>query len=101
MLEHSPWDIEIDLEPGKQLPSSYLYPLSHNELEALREYINEILKTGKIKPSKGSAEVPVFFVLKTHGRGLRVVVDYHGLNTIMIKDRYPLPLMSELIDCVG
>ena len=101
MLEHSLWDIEIDFEPGKQLPSGYLYPLSHNELEALREYINEILKTGKIKPSKGSAGVPVFFVLKMHGKGLRVVVDYCGLNTIMIKDRYSLPLMSELINHVG
>jgi len=67
---HSPWDIEIDLEPGKQPPSGHLYPLSHNELEALREYIDEMLKTGKIRPSKGSAGAPVFFVLKTHDRGL-------------------------------
>ena len=99
--EHSPWDIEIDLEPGKQPPSGHLYPLSHNELEALREYIDEMLKTGKIRPSKGSAGAPVFFVPKTHGRGLRVVVDYRGLNAITIKDRYPLPLMSELMDRVG
>ncbi len=101
LLEHSPWNIEIDLEPGKQPPSGHLYPLSHNELEALREYIDEMLKTGKIRPSKGSAGAPVFFVPKTHGRGLRVVVDYRGLNAITIKDRYPLPLMSELMDRVG
>src|SRR5436305_12004032 len=66
--EHSPWDIEIDLETGKQPPRGHLYPLSHNELEALREYIDEILKTGKIRPSKGSAGAPVFFVPTTHGR---------------------------------
>ena len=99
--EHSPWDIEIDLKPGKQPPSGHLYPLSHNELEALHEYIDKMLKTDKIRPSKGSARVLVFFVLKMHGRGLRVVVDYCGLNVIMIKDRYPLPLMSELMDRVG
>ena len=101
MPEHSPWDIKINLEPGKQPPSGHLYPLSHNELEALREYIDEMLKTGKIRPSKGSARAPVFFVPKMHGRGLRVVVDYYDLNTIMIKDRYPLPLMSELMNHVG
>ena len=67
----------------------------------LHEYIDEMLKTGKIRPSKGSAGAPVFFVPKTHGRGLRVVVDYRSLNTITIKDRYPLPLMSELMDRVG
>ena len=66
----------------------------------LHEYIDEMLKTGKIKLSKGSAGAPVFFVLKMHGRGLQVVVDYHDLNTITIKDRYLLPLMSELINHV-
>ena len=101
MPEHSLWDIKIDFKPGKQSPNSHLYPLSHNELEALHEYIDEMLKTGKIRPSKGSAGAPVFFVPKTHGRGLRVVVDYRGLNAITIKDRYPLPLMSELMDRVG
>ena len=67
----------------------------------LCEYIDEMLKTGKIRPSKDSAGVPVFFMLKMHGRGLQVVVDYCSLNAIMIKDRYPLPLMSELIDHIG
>ena len=70
MLEHSPWNIEINLEPGKQLPSGHLYLLSHNKLEALCEYIDKMLKTGKIRPSKGSAGTLVFFVLKMHGRGL-------------------------------
>ena len=60
-----------------------------------------MLKVEKIRPSKSPTSAPIFFVLKTHGRGLWVVVDYHGLNAIMIKDRYPLPLMSELIDHVG
>src|SRR5947209_2683810 len=60
-----------------------------------------MLKSGKIRPSKGSAGAPVFFVPKSHGRGLRVVVDYRGLNAITIKDKYPLPLMSELMDRVG
>ena len=101
LLDHSPWNIEIDLELGKQPSSSHLYPLSHNELEMLHEYIDEMFKAGKIRPSKGSAGAPVFFVPKSHGRGLRVVVNYRGLNAITIKDKYPLPLMSELMDRVG
>ena len=32
-----------------------------------------------------------------HG-GLRLVVDYRGLNAVTVKNRYPLPLISELLD---
>ena len=91
----------IDLEPGKQPPSGHLYALSHNELVVLKEYLDEMLKSGKIRPSKSPAGAPIFIVPKPHGRGLRIVVDYHGLNAITIKDKYPLPLMTDLIDRVG
>jgi hypothetical protein len=37
------------------------------------------------------------FVLKKGG-GLRLCVDYHGLNKITIKNRTPLLLISETID---
>ena len=86
MPEHGPWDMSIDLEPGKQPLSGHLYPLSHDEMEYLRAYIDEMLKSEKICPSKSSCGAPIFIVLKLHGRGLRVVVDYRGLNAITIKD---------------
>ena len=93
--------MEIDLEPGKQPPSGRLYLLSHTKGETMRAYIEEILKTRKIRPSKSPTGAPIFFILKPYGKGLRVVVNYRGLNAITIKDRYPLPLMLELIDRVG
>ena len=42
---------------------------------------------------------PFFFVGKKDGK-LRPVVDYRKLNTITVPDRYPLPLIQELIDQV-
>ena len=36
--------------------------------------------------------------MKKLGGGLRFYVDYRGLNTITIKNRYPLPLISETLD---
>ena len=91
----------IDLELGKQPLSGHLYPLSHDKMEYLRAYIDEMLKSGEICPSKSPCGVPIFIVPKPHGRGLRVVVDYYGLNAITIKDRYPLPLMTNLMDRVA
>ena len=40
---------------------------------------------------------PVFFIKKKDG-SLRLVQDYWALNTIMVKNKYPLPLISELIN---
>jgi hypothetical protein len=56
--------------------------------------------TGKIRPSKSPAAAPILFVPKPHGRGLRLCVDYRGINKITIANCYPLPLMSELQDWV-
>ena len=39
---------------------------------------------------------PVFFIKKKDG-SLWLVQDYRVLNAVTIKNRYPLPLISELI----
>jgi len=39
---------------------------------------------------------PVFFVKKKDGK-LRLVQDYHALNAMTVKNKYPLPLIPELI----
>jgi len=89
-----------DLEPGKQPPSGKLYPLSPDELELLKEYLDKMLRTGKIRPSNSSAEAPICFSKQANGK-LHIVVDYRGLNAITIKDKYPLPLMTTLMKQVG
>jgi len=90
----------IDLELGKQPPSGKLYSLSPDEPELLKEYLDEMLQNGKIHPSKSSAGASIFFTKKANGK-LQIVVDYRGLNAITIKDKYPLPLMTTLMEQVG
>ena len=43
------------------------------------------------------AGAPVIFAPKKDGT-LRLCVDYRGLNAITVKNRYPIPLISELLD---
>jgi len=93
-------DMTIDLEPGKQPPSGKLYPLSPDELKLLKEYLDEMLENGKIRPSKSSACAPIFFAKQANGK-LQIVVDYGVLNAITIKDKYPLPLMTTLMEQGG
>ena len=65
----------------------------------LKEFLEENLVKGFIRESKSSASVPILFAPKKDG-GLRLCVDYRGLNSITIKNRYPLPLITKIIDRV-
>jgi len=58
----------IDCEPGNQPASGKFYPLSSDELELLKEYLDEMLKNGKIRPNKSSASAPIFFVKQANGQ---------------------------------
>jgi uncharacterized membrane protein len=95
---HREFDHAIDLKDGEQPPWGPIYALSGTELEALRTYLDKMLAEGKIRPSKSPAGAPILFVPKPEGRGLRLCVDYRGLNRVTIMNRFPLPLMNELQD---
>jgi len=44
--------------------------------------------------------LPVFFVGKKN-RKKKIVIDYHNLNDQTIKNNYPLPLITDLLDNMG
>ncbi|KAG0158396.1 hypothetical protein PDIDSM_5910 [Penicillium digitatum] len=85
------------LTRGQTLTFWPLYPMSRNELEVLKDWIEDNLRKGFIRPSSSPAASPVLFVKKPGG-GLRFCVDYRALNAITVKDRYPLPLTKETLN---
>jgi len=95
--KHQPWDHEIPLETGKKPTYGPIYSLSEKELAVLRDYLKDNLEKGFIRPSTSPAGYPILFVPKKDG-SLRLCVDYRQLNGITIKNRYALPLISELHD---
>ena len=62
--------------------------------------MEEQLRKEYIRSSKSPQTSPVFFVEKKD-RKKRMVQDYQYLNKGTIKDNYPLPLISDLIDTMG
>src|SRR5215475_6410864 len=70
--------------------------MSLEEQAELDTFLEDALSTGRIRPSKSPIGAPVFFVKKKDGR-LRFVQDYRALNAITRKNRYPLPLVDDLI----
>ena len=100
LLPHRSFDHAIDMVEGREPPWGPIYALSEKELEVLRTYLDDMLRIGKIHPSKCSAGAPILFVPKKEGHGLHLSVDYRGLYKVTILNRYPLPLMNELRDRV-
>lgn len=94
---HREHDHSIDIEPGKTPPCEPIYSLSLTELAEAKRYIDENLRKGFIRPSTSSAGAPILFAKKKDG-SLRLCVDYRGLNRITRKNRYPLPLVGDLLD---
>ena len=72
---------------GKEPPWGPVYALSEKELVVLKEYLDTMLAGCKIRPSKSPIGAPILFVPKKEGRGLRLCVDYRGLNTETILNR--------------
>ncbi|CUS10238.1 unnamed protein product, partial [Tuber aestivum] len=62
--EHTKYDHRIDLIPRSTPPFGPIYPISVKERTALREFISEMLRTGKIKRSTSWSSAPILFVPK-------------------------------------
>ena len=94
------WDHAIELKEGapSTLPGK-VYPLTQVEQKTLEEFIQEHSKKGYIRPSKSPYASPFFFIKKKDGK-LRPVQDYRKVNEWTIRNRYPLPLIPELINRV-
>jgi len=94
------WDHAIDVKEGFVLRKEKVYPLSREEREEVREFMKEQLRKGYIQPSKSPQMAPVFFVGKKDKKK-RMVQDYRYLNEWMIKNNYPLPLISNVLENIG
>jgi len=100
MLTRKIWNHVIDLKEMFKLQKGRIYPLSKNEREEVQNFVEDQLRKGYIRPSKSSQTSPVFFVGKKNG-SKQMMMDYRNLNNQTVKNNYPLPLITELIDNMG
>ncbi len=94
---HRPYDCAIELLSGMYPPKGRLYSLSAPEREAMEKYISDSLAAKIIRPSSSPAGAGFFFVEKKDD-SLRPCIDYRGLNSITVRNMYPLPLMSSAFE---
>jgi hypothetical protein len=94
---HREYNYSIKIKEGLRVPNLPIYNLSRRELDILQEYLNTAQEKGWIRPSKSPAGAPILFVPKSDGT-MRLCVDYQGLNKVTVKNWYPIPLVSEMLD---
>ena len=100
MPTQKPWDHAIDLKKDFVPRKGQIYPLSRMEKKEVQAFVESQLKKGYIRPSKSLQTLLVLFVPKKDGKR-RMVQNYRYVNKGTIKNSYPLPLISELIDSMG
>jgi hypothetical protein len=92
-------NLKIILQEGKSLSIRPLYNMLQNKLKSLKEYLDNLLSKGYIRPSNSPYRLPVLFA-KKKDRSLQLCVDYQRLNAITICDKYAIPNMTSLLDCL-
>ena len=73
------------------------YRLAQVERAKVREKIQSLLASGVIRESESEYASPIILIPKKNG-DVRMCVDYRALNRSTVKDRYPMPLVSDQLD---
>ncbi|GJT31461.1 putative reverse transcriptase domain-containing protein [Tanacetum coccineum] len=92
-----PVEFQIDLIPRAAPVARVSYRLEPSEMKELLEQLQELSDKGFIRPSSSPWGAPVLFFKKKDG-SFRMCIDYHELNKLTVKNRYPLPRIDDLFD---
>ena len=87
----------IDLLPGASRPNQLAYRCNPTETTELQRQFQELIDTGYIKESISPCFIPSLLVPKKCGT-MRMCVDNHAINNIIIKCRYPISKLDDTLD---
>jgi hypothetical protein len=88
---------EIQLQQDYPPQNIGMYKMSVMENVEIEKTIQELLDKGVIMPSTSACGSPIVLVPKKGGTW-HMCVDFRSLKKIMVKNRYPLPRIDDLLD---
>lgn len=90
-------DHHIPLLQGSQPVNQRGYRVPYVQKLEIEKQVKEMLENGVIQVSTSPFASPVILVKKKDNTW-RMCVDYRRLNDITIKNKYPIPIIDELLD---
>ncbi|GJX29119.1 putative reverse transcriptase domain-containing protein [Tanacetum coccineum] len=91
------FEFQIDLVSGAAPVARSPYRLAPSEMQELSTQLQQLSDKEFIRPSSLPWGAPVLFVKKKDG-SFQMCIDYHELNKLTVKNRYPLPRIDNLFD---
>lgn len=89
-------DHHIPIKAGSQPVNAHPYRCPYFQKEEIEKIVKEILANGVIRHSTSPYASPVLLVKKKDNTW-RMVIDYRALNSITVKNKYPIPVIEELL----
>jgi hypothetical protein len=90
-------DHSIPLVPRSLPPNIRLYRHPFSQKNEIEKMVQELLTAGVIHPSTSPYSSPVVMVMKKEG-SWRMCPDFRALNKLTIKDKFPIPVIDDLLD---
>lgn len=94
---HRVLDHTIALVPNAVPVNAHPYRYSPAQKDETKCQVSDMLAAGLISPSCSPFASPVLLV-KKKDNSWRFCVDYRRLNTLTVKNKFPLPIVDELLD---
>ncbi len=94
IIEH-----EINVKDNRPVRQG-IRPLNPIQRKFVANEVDRLCKLGLVQPSKSPWSSPLVIVKKANG-DFRMCVDYRKVNSLTVKDSYPIPRISDILDSLS
>jgi N6-adenosine-specific RNA methylase IME4 len=94
---HRSCDHKIPIKEGSNPPNMRPYRMPHKQKNIVEELVPKMLKNSEIRLSNSPYSSPAILVRKKD-KTWRLCIDYRQLNALTIKNKYPIPVIEDLLD---